>query len=162
MNSGPADLLNNLTYSAKAGGFFFIGLALLGVGLILLVPLGVLEVSATASPNFVGQWLTMCAFLVGIGCWLLDYKRRLRRTLAGRKTFHTARLLDRHGPSEFGWFIKLEVEISSTQLRWGKQRFLEEPHWQVGDTLVVCVLADGRRFFPKELTQRADVGYLQK
>ena len=162
MNTRPADLLDNLTYSAKAGGYFFIGLALFGLGLILLVPLGVLDVSATASPNFVGQWLTMCAFLVGIGVWLLDYKRRLRRTLAGRKTFYTARLLERNGPSEFGWFIKIEVELSATQLRRGKQRFLEEPSWQVGDTLVVCVLADGRRYFPKELTQRADVGYLQK
>ncbi|WP_204140992.1 hypothetical protein [Halomicronema sp. CCY15110] len=162
MSTGTADLLNNLTYSAKAGGYFFIGLALLAIGLILLVPLGVIEVSATASPNFVGEWLTMCAFLIGIGGWLLDYKRRLRRALADRKTFYPARLLERHGPSEFGWFIKVEVELSPTQLRRGKQRFLEEPCWQVGDTLVVCVLADGRRFFPKALTQRADVGYLQK
>jgi hypothetical protein len=162
MNSLPADLLNNLTYSAKAGGYFFIGLALFGLGLLLLVPLGVFDVSATASPYFVGQWLTFCAVLMGIGGWLLDYKRRLRRHLADRKTFYSARLLERHGPTEFGWFIKVEVQLSPTQLRWGKQRFLVEPRWQVGDTLVVCVLADGRRFFPKELTQRADVGYLQK
>ena len=162
MNPQPADLLNNLTYSAKAGGYFFIGLALFGLGLMLLVPLGVIEVSATAGPNFVGEWLTMCAFLIGIGGWLFDYKRRLRHALADRKTFYTARLLERHGPTEFGWFIKVEVELSPTQLRQGKQRFLEEPRWQVGDTLVVCVLADGRRFFPKALTQRADVGYLQK
>ncbi|RZM79654.1 hypothetical protein [Leptolyngbya iicbica] len=161
MNSEPTDLLDNLTYSAKAGGYFFMGLALFGLGLMLLVPLGVFELSATASPNFVGLWLMFCVGLMGIGGWLLDYKRRLRRALANRQTFYPARLLERHGPTEFGWFIKVEVERSPTQLQRGKQRFLEEPHWLVGDRLVICVLADGRRFFPKELTQRADVGYLQ-
>ncbi|MGF1459422.1 MAG: hypothetical protein ACFBSG_10390 [Leptolyngbyaceae cyanobacterium] len=155
-------LLHNLTYSAQAGGYFFIGLGLFLFGLVLLIPLGILELSATADPNFWLGWLTMCAVLMGIGGWLLDYRRRLRRTLADRKTFYPARLIEWRGPTEVGWFIYVEVEISPNHRRRGKQRFLEAPRWQSGDTLVVCVLADGRRFFPKALTQRADVGYLQK
>lgn len=156
-------LIANLSHGARAGGYFLIVLGLFPVCLIMLVPLGIVKMSSTAEPDLWVGGIVPVALCCGLGFWLLDYPRRLRKLLAQKRTgYFRATVIDRQGPTTTGWHLKFEIELSSTRLGQGKQRYFEEPTWQTGDTVIICLLADRHRFFPKELTQRANIGYLTR
>jgi hypothetical protein len=73
-------------------------------------------------------------------------------------TYCEAKLIAKRGPTVNGWFARFEIEMPSGPVRSGNQRFLREPQWKIGDTLMVCLLPDGQRFFPRDLNQHADMG----
>ncbi len=156
-------LIANLSYGARAGAYCLITLGLFFLFLFALVPLGIVKMSDSTDPDlWMGAWLPVTLFF-GFCFWLLDYPRRLRKLLAqGKIDYLRATVVGRQGPTTTGWYLKFEIELSPTRLGQGKQRYFEEPCWQTGDTLIVCWLAKHCRFFPKELTQRANIGYLER
>ncbi|NEQ43412.1 MAG: hypothetical protein F6K00_07575 [Leptolyngbya sp. SIOISBB] len=95
------------------------------------------------------------------GFWRWDYSRRLRTLLAQKRTgYFRATVIDRQEPTTTGWHLQFEIARSSTRSCHGKQCYFEAPIWQTGDPVIVYLLAGQHRFFPKELTQRANIGYL--
>ncbi len=143
-------LLEHLTFSAKAGGGFFVFMAA-----VVFVLLFFIDPSVGAQGTSFG--LLGVAF-IGLAVWLLDYKRRLRPWLVAATVRYEATLVKKEGPTEHGWWAFFNITDTTGTVRQGKEHFLGEPPWAIGETLEVCVLADDRRFFPCDLNQRADIG----
>jgi hypothetical protein len=66
-----------------------------------------------------------------------------------------------YGPIDTGWTAHFELVLPSGTIRHGSQQFFgQKPTWQVGESLTLCLLADGKRFFPQALNQVAHLGRL--
>lgn len=148
--------LHWLSQSSKGGGWFLIGMGLFTFGLLLLGGLRLISIQAEDSMAFIVPFSLLGMAFLGLGIWLVGYKRRLQQVLAMPMTPTTAVITHIHTLPYLGWQMRLQLNTAVGEQE-GTIRVVVKPTWLVGERLEVLLLNNGR-FFPRELSQAVDLG----
>ncbi|HSH04201.1 MAG TPA: hypothetical protein VLL52_16925 [Anaerolineae bacterium] len=153
-----AEAVHLLSRSSQGGGWF-----LIFMGVFWWVLLGI---SWWGRPEMVNVEMGVGFTAMGLlfaapGWWLVRHKKRIEGWLDGEVVAGTA-VITSITPlgGYWGGRVKVEIKLPQERLREGVMRTVVMPDWEVGETLLIWSLPDGRFFLRGEKKVAADIGVL--
>jgi hypothetical protein len=152
------DMARWLSARARAGGWFFMGMA----GLVLLMLLWALFAGSRQEPirsDDLVPVFTLILGLVGTAVFLFRRRQAVRRWLDEPLQLGKGRILAQHPLPYAGYRLQLQISMADGANYKASFGYLGKPDWKVGDDLELIFWQNGR-FCPRYIDHIVDFAYL--
>jgi len=151
-------LAQHLSYAARVGGYFLLGMGSIVAGISVLLVYRITQNTITSGEEALSGLIVFCLAFVIPGLWLTRRQQTIREQLNGELRLGTAEIIATTEPSESGWHIQLRLLTPDGEEKESNITAYAQPPWSVGEQIDLIFLDNDTHFFPQQLNFNAQMG----